>query len=109
HGRGGRSAARVRRRRPITAVLRGQEAIAHTLAYDATIMGDYRLSADEFADVKTPTLVLVGGASFPWLAVSAQQLADALPNARRDTIEGQQHNVDANVLAPVLAEFFGSA
>src|SRR5262249_46286142 len=86
-----------------------QEAIAHTLAYDAAIMDDYRLSANEFADVKTPTLVLVGGASFPWLAVSAQQLADALPNARQHTIEGQQHNVDANALAPVLVEFFGSA
>jgi len=86
-----------------------QEAIAHTLAYDAMIMDDYRLRAADFADTKTPILVLVGGASFPWLAVTAQQLADALPNARRRTLEGQQHNVDANALAPVLVEFFGSA
>ena len=85
------------------------EAIAHTLAYDATIMDDYRLRADEFADTKTPTLVLVGGASFPWMAVTAQELADALPDAKRKTLEGQQHNVDANALAPVLVEFFGSA
>src|SRR5262245_30075225 len=86
-----------------------QEAIAHTLAYDATIMDDYRLRADEFADVGTPTLVLVGGASFPWMATTARELADALPNARRATLEGQQHNVDANVLAPVVAEFLASA
>ena len=86
-----------------------QEAIAHTLAYDATIMDDYRLRADEFADTKTPTLVLVGGWSFPWMAVTAQQLTDALPNARRHTLEGQQHNVDATALAPVLVDFFGSA
>jgi alpha-beta hydrolase superfamily lysophospholipase len=85
-----------------------QEAIAHTLAYDATIMDDYRLRADEFADVQTPTLVLDGGASFSWFAVTMQQLADALPNARRHTLEGQQHNVDAAALAPVLVEFFGS-
>jgi len=39
---------------------------------------------------------------------TAQQLAGALPNARRQTLEGQQHNVDANALAPVLVEFFGS-
>jgi pimeloyl-ACP methyl ester carboxylesterase len=86
-----------------------QEAIAHTLAYDATIMDDYRLNVDEFVDVQTPTLVLDGGASFPWFAVTTQQLADALPNARRQTLEGQQHNVDAAALAPVLVEFFGSA
>jgi pimeloyl-ACP methyl ester carboxylesterase len=86
-----------------------QEAIAHTLAYDATIMDDYRLKAEEFADVETPTLVLAGGASFPWMAATAQQLVDALPNALRQTLEGQQHDVDPNALAPVLVEFFGSA
>src|SRR5262249_49112237 len=86
-----------------------QEAIAHTLAYDATIMGDYRLSADAFAARTTPTLIVEGGASFPWLAVTAQQLVDALPDARRYTLEGQQHNVDASALAPVLVDFFGPA
>ena len=85
-----------------------QEAIAHTLAYDASIMDDYRLRADEFAGVQTPTLVLIGGASFPWMATSARELADALPHARRATLEGQQHNVDANALAPVVAEFLAS-
>jgi hypothetical protein len=86
-----------------------QEAIAHTLAYDAVIMDDYWLRADEFADAQTPTLVLDGGASFPWIAVTAQQLADALPNGRRQTVDGQQHNIDATALAPVLVEFFRSA
>jgi pimeloyl-ACP methyl ester carboxylesterase len=86
-----------------------QEAIAHTLPYDATIMDDYRLKAEEFADVETPTLALAGGASFPWMAATAQQLVDALPNAQWQTLEGQQHDVDANALAPVLVEFFGSA
>jgi hypothetical protein len=58
--------------------------------------------------VQTSTLVLTGGASFPWLAVTAQQLADALPNAQRQILAGQEHNVDANALAPVLADFFAS-
>ena len=86
-----------------------QEAIAHTLAYDATIMDDYWLRAEEFVGVDTPTLVLYGGASFPWFDVSTRQLADALPNARRKVLDGQQHNVDANVIAPVLVEFFRNA
>jgi hypothetical protein len=31
----------------------GQEALAHTLAYDATIMGDYWLPKERFARVAT--------------------------------------------------------
>jgi len=85
-----------------------QEALAHTLAYDATIMGDYRLPAERVAEVTTPTLVLDGGASFPFMGVTAQALADRLPNGRRRTLEGQRHDVDAAVLAPVLDEFFSA-
>src|SRR5262245_572789 len=40
-----------------------QEALAHTLAYDATIMGDYSLPTEVAARVTAPTLVLDGGAS----------------------------------------------
>jgi pimeloyl-ACP methyl ester carboxylesterase len=83
-----------------------QEAIAHTLAYDATIMGDYTLPTQRFAAIKTTTLVLDGGASFPFLHATADAIAKAIPNARRRTLEGQQHNVDPEALAPVLKEFF---
>jgi pimeloyl-ACP methyl ester carboxylesterase len=83
-----------------------QEALAHTLAYDAEIMGDYSMPADEVARVKVPTLVLDGGASFDFLGVTAAALAKALPNGRRQSLEGQEHNVDPAVLGPALAEYF---
>ena len=38
-----------------------QEALAHTLAYDATIMGDYSLPSARVAAVTAPTIVIVGG------------------------------------------------
>ena len=38
------------------------EALAHTLAYDATIMGDYSVPVDRAGSVKAPTLVMVGAA-----------------------------------------------
>jgi hypothetical protein len=38
-----------------------QEELAHTLAYDATIMGDYSLPAELAAAVSAPTLVMAGG------------------------------------------------
>ena len=37
---------------------------------------------------------------------TAQAVADLLPNGQRRTLKGQQHNVAAESLAPVLAEFF---
>jgi pimeloyl-ACP methyl ester carboxylesterase len=83
-----------------------QEALAHTLAYDATIMGDYTLPAERVAAVTIPTLVLDGGASFPFMGPTAQALAAALPNGRRQTLEGQRHDVAVEALAPVVAEFF---
>ena len=88
------------------------EAVAHTLWYDGMIMGDNMvgkpLSADRWSSVTIPTLVIAGGASPPSLPNAVQQLADVLPNARRLTMEGQTHEVDPTLLAPVLREFFTS-
>jgi hypothetical protein len=58
--------------------------------------------------VTVPTLVLDGSASMPFMQPGTDALAAAMPNATRRTLADQQHNVDAAVLAPVLAEFFGS-
>jgi pimeloyl-ACP methyl ester carboxylesterase len=83
------------------------EALAHTLAYDARIMGDYRIPVERAAAVKVPTLVIAGGADMPWMRVTAQALADALPDGQARFLEGQGHDVDPAVLAPVLNGFFG--
>jgi pimeloyl-ACP methyl ester carboxylesterase len=82
-----------------------QEAVAHTLVYDATLMGDYSLPRAKFAKVTVPTLVIDGGQS-PWLSHAADAVAATLPHAQRHTIEGQPHNVDHNAIAPILTEFF---
>jgi pimeloyl-ACP methyl ester carboxylesterase len=84
-----------------------QEALAHTLAYDAEVMADYSLPVDAIKRVMMPTLVLVGAASFDFFGPTAKAIADELPTAEVKTLEGQEHNVDPAVLGPVLAEFFG--
>jgi pimeloyl-ACP methyl ester carboxylesterase len=84
----------------------GMEAVAHTLAYDASIMGDSMVPTGLVASVKAPTLVLDGSDTGAWAANSAQALTAALPNPRRRTLKGQAHNVAWDVLAPVLREFF---
>ena len=82
------------------------EALAHTLPYDATIMGDYSLPEDRARAVTIPTLVLDGGASFGFMGPTADALAKVLPRGERRTLAGQEHNIDPNVLAPALKEFF---
>jgi pimeloyl-ACP methyl ester carboxylesterase len=85
------------------------EALAHTLAYDATIMGDYSLPADRAALVTVPTLVIAGASSFPFMRETAEALADALPDGRSHVLEGQDHNVAPEAIAPVLARYFAGA
>jgi pimeloyl-ACP methyl ester carboxylesterase len=84
----------------------GQEAIAHTLAYDARIMGDYSIPTETAASVKAPTLVLAGGADMPFMRESAQALADAIPGGQVRFLDGQGHDVDPTILVPALKEFF---
>jgi pimeloyl-ACP methyl ester carboxylesterase len=88
----------------------GFEAVAHTLPYDGAIMGTTMsgkpLPADRWARVTVPALVADGGASAPGVHRAAEALAEILPAATRRTLDGQDHAVAPDVLAPVLAEFF---
>ncbi len=83
-----------------------QEALAHTLAYDAIIMGDYSLPVERFAAIDIPTLVMDGGASPPFMHSMAEELMKILPRGQRRTLEGQSHDASPQVLAAALKEFF---
>ena len=84
----------------------GLEDIAHTLAYDAAVMGDSLVPAARVGSLTVPTLAMDGEASPPSLRNAAQAIADALPHGHHRTLEGQTHDVDPAVIAPVVAEFF---
>jgi pimeloyl-ACP methyl ester carboxylesterase len=83
-----------------------QEALAHTLAYDARIMGDYVVPVDRVASLETPTAVIAGGADFPWMRPTATALAEAMPNGETRFLEGQGHDVDQALLAELMTDFF---
>jgi len=87
------------------------EAVAPTIAYDGRIMGTTMsgapLPTDRWAGVKVPTLVMYGKGTAPSLIAAAQALAELLPTATLQPVEGEQHNVEAAVLAPVLRDFAG--
>jgi pimeloyl-ACP methyl ester carboxylesterase len=88
------------------------EKVAHTLAYDGTIMGDTMtgkpLPPKKWASVTSPTLVIVGGNSEAFFHNGAQALVEALPSAQLSVLEGQDHAVAPKALAPVLVDFFAS-
>jgi pimeloyl-ACP methyl ester carboxylesterase len=88
----------------------GMEAVAPTLAYDhAAILGEpWSVSAELAARVPVPALVMAGDASLPFMPGAAQALSQAIPQGQLRTLEGQTHEVNPGVLAPVLVDFFTS-
>ena len=86
---------------------RGIEAVAPTLAYDhAGLLGaDRSIPAERARGVGVPTLVMHGGEGAPFMAQTAATLQEVIPDAELRTIPGQGHDVSAQALAPVLAEF----
>src|SRR5256712_6660034 len=84
------------------------EAIAQTLVYDATILGDFNLPTARLKNVKAPTLAVYGGASPAFLGNAAQAVAKAVPAGQVRALDGQTHDIVPEALAPVLVEFFGS-
>jgi len=86
------------------------EASAPTLAYDAAVLGEDRaVPTDRAAHLKVPALVMNGSASYPFMRVTARTLAEAMPTGRYRELPGQRHDVEAEAIAPVLADFFSSA
>jgi pimeloyl-ACP methyl ester carboxylesterase len=86
----------------------GLEAIAHTLAYDAAIIGDRSRPARLLAAVTVPTLVITGEQSPPFLRNAAHAAAQTLPNGRLAVLPGQGHDINPDATAPAMAEFLAS-
>lgn len=86
------------------------EAVAHTLAYEAFVMGpDNQLPAKLLAGIAQPTLVLTGEDSPAWMTNAGKAVSGAIPHASHRVLEGQTHNVAPQAIAPELLEFFVTA
>ena len=66
-------------------------ALAHTLPRELRAVDNYRFDAERFRNLKTPTLLLLGGNSPPVFKTSIQALASTLRHNRTVVLEGQQH------------------
>ena len=76
-------------------------------AYDhAAILGEpWSVPAGLAARVPVPALVIAGDAGIPFMPDTARVLSQAIPQGQLRILEGQTHEVNPSVLAPVLAGF----
>lgn len=82
------------------------EAVAHTIAYDFAGLGDGAVPRERAANVAVAALDADGGGSPDFLRRPTKALADAIPGAKYQTLEGQTHEVSPDAIAAVLKEFF---
>jgi pimeloyl-ACP methyl ester carboxylesterase len=89
------------------------EALAPTLAYDSEVMGDVAtggaVPVELARRVTVPTLVIAGGAGPEWMTDVARQVADSVRDGALRVLEGQEHVVPPDILAPVVEEFLARA
>lgn len=79
--------------------------VAHTLPYDLAVVGDGPVPTERLATITVPTLAMAGGASPAWFRNTAAAVAAAIPGGQRVTVEGQDHGVADDAIAPVLIDF----
>ena len=79
------------------------EAVAHTLVYDAAVMGDSTVPTG-LDSLTVPTVVLTGGESGAWAEDAALALSAVLGACRHHTLEGQNHAAAWDVLAAALKQ-----
>jgi pimeloyl-ACP methyl ester carboxylesterase len=91
------------------------EAVAPSLVNDATVMfgRDFTPQKELLEKISVPVLALSGdvdmlpGVDTSFMRKAAQAIANMVPHGKYQLLPGQSHNVDAEVIAPVLSEFYG--
>lgn len=84
---------------------RGLTAMAPTLAYDTIYLMEQYPELD-IKSIRNRALIMYGSKSPAFMGETAKELARVIPHTQLRSLEGQVHDVKAEVLAPVLVEFF---
>jgi pimeloyl-ACP methyl ester carboxylesterase len=83
------------------------EPLTPTLPYDIAVTAGGVPTA-ELAKITAPVLILGGKNSPGWFQDSVAKQAAATPGARLTMLDGYDHNAPAEVITPILIEFFGA-
>ncbi len=81
------------------------EAMAHTLVYEAMILGDGALHLERARGLAMPTLA-IAAPGHAFMRETAEALARAVPDGRALYLEGATHDLVPAMLAPPLLGFF---
>ena len=90
----------------------GMAAVAPSLAYDFALMAvaaGGTIPFELIGKITQSALVICGSASPPFMVDAARAVAKTLPAGRLVELDGHDHVVPPQVLAPVLAEFLAGA
>lgn len=97
---------------PVVVQMRGApfraalEAMAHTLVYEAMIVGTGQLPLDRVRAVRCPLLAVAGAAAPPFMRETAEAVAHAASDGRALILEGATHDLVPEILAPPLLTFY---
>ena len=83
------------------------EPLAPTLLYDLAVT-DGGVPASELARITAPVMILGGKNSPGWFQRSVAEQAAATPGAQHMMLDGYDHNAPAEVITPILTDFFGA-
>jgi pimeloyl-ACP methyl ester carboxylesterase len=76
--------------------------VAHTLPYDAAIMGTFDLPVAELESIRVPVVAVAGEKTTPTLKRAVQAVAETIPGAQHRVAPKMSHAIKAAVLAPLL-------
>ena len=83
------------------------EPLTPTLPYDIAVTAG-GVPVAELGKITAPVLILGGKNSPGWFQESVAKQAAATPGARLTMLDGYDHNAPAEVITPILVEFFGA-
>jgi pimeloyl-ACP methyl ester carboxylesterase len=81
-------------------------AVAHTLPYDLTLVGDSSVPSERLARIRVKVLGMYGGASPEWAGNAIAAVTAAIRDAESRVLDGQTHAAAPDVVAPVLIDYF---
>ena len=94
---------------PLMRLNPGWKAMLHnapSLPHDAAIMQGYGFPTAAARSIRVPTIVISGDRTFKQLKEPVRLTRETIPGARFASLPGQSHDAAAELVAPVLIEFF---
>jgi pimeloyl-ACP methyl ester carboxylesterase len=90
----------------------GWKAMLHnapSLPHDTAVMEGYRFPTEAARSIRVPTIVMSGDKTFKQLKEPVRLARETIPGARFASLPGQSHDAAAELVAPVLIDFFTAA